>query len=364
MERGVLQGLAAFRWLAWAWMAAVLILSSDDLRRPGLGVALVGVALAVTAGATLLWRRRPEGLLAPGPVATELAVGLALVLCDGLVRPPGSAFGTGQSLGSVWPLAGVLSAGVALGPGPGGGAGAAMGLARLGSTLLNDAGAYDRPRVISLVNSTVLYAVAGAVAGYVWRLIRRAEHAEHKVAEARAREEVARTLHDGVLQTLALVERRATDPALARLAREQERDLRDYLLGTGAGAGNALAALRQCAARFEKSFGGRADVVVPDELPLLGPEQVEALCGAVGEALTNAGKHGNARNVVVYVEGDENGGVFCSVKDDGAGFDPATVAESMGLGRSVRGRVEEAGGRAEVASRPGQGAEVRLWLPR
>jgi signal transduction histidine kinase len=78
--------------------------------------------------------------------------------------------------------------------------------------------------------------------------------------------------------------------------------------------------------------------------------------------LTNAGKHGDARRVVVFAD-DENGGVFCSVKDDGVGFDPATVAEGIGLSRSVRGRVEETGGRVEVVSAVGQGTEVRLWLP-
>ena len=78
----------------------------------------------------------------------------------------------------------------------------------------------------------------------------------------------------------------------------------------------------------------------------------------------NAGKHGGAGHVVVYVEEDTDGGVFCSVKDDGAGFDPEDVTEGTGLARSIRARVEEAGGWAEVASRPGEGAEVRLCLPR
>ena len=79
----------------------------------------------------------------------------------------------------------------------------------------------------------MLYALSGVLAGYLFRLLVRAER---EVSAARAREEVARTLHDGVLQTLALVERRAGDEALARLARDQERELREFLFGTGAGA--------------------------------------------------------------------------------------------------------------------------------
>ena len=361
MERGVLQGLAALRWVAWGWMAAVLVVSRDRLERPVLGGVLVALAFAFTGGATVVWRARPRALMSAAAVGAELAVGLDLVLCDGLVRERGSAFGTGQSLGSVWPLVGVLSAGVVFGPRLGAASGAAMGLARVGSTMLNDAGPFDQVEVVSLLNSVVLYAMGGAVAGYVWRRLVRAER---EVAAARAREEVSRTLHDGVLQTLALVERRASDPALARLARDQERDLRHYLSDAGRQEGGDLTgALRLCAVRFERSFGAEVDVVIPDDLPAVRPEQAAALSGAVGEALTNAGKHGGAGRVVVYVEDDEDGGLFCSVKDDGSGFDPETVTERMGLAGSVRGRMEEAGGRAQVVSRPGEGTEVRLWLP-
>jgi signal transduction histidine kinase len=177
---------------------------------------------------------------------------------------------------------------------------------------------------------------------------------------------VARTLHDGVLQTLAVVERRAADPALARLAREQERELREYLFGVtarGAAATGLGPALRTAAARFEDNFGGRADVIVADDLGTVGDDLCTALAGAVGEALTNAGKHGHAARVTVYVEPDDGGGLFCSVKDDGSGFDPSSVREGVGLTRSIRGRVDEVGGRVEITSRPGAGTEVRLWLP-
>jgi len=242
-------------------------------------------------------------------------------------------------------------------------AGVLIGLARLGAVVVNGAGIDSGGRVLSLVNTTVFYALGGAAAGYLARQLRRAEA---EISAARAREEVARTLHDGVLQTLAVVERRATDPALSRLAREQERELRDWLFGSAAPTGvvaDVGAALRACAARFEDSFGGRAQVLVADDLPPLGAEAVAALTGAVGEAMMNAGKHGGAGKVQVYVEPDEPAGVFCSVKDDGRGFDVASTPEGVGLSRSIRGRVAEAGGRVEVTSAPGDGTEVLLWLP-
>jgi signal transduction histidine kinase len=82
----------------------------------------------------------------------------------------------------------------------------------------------------------------------------------------------------------------------------------------------------------------------------------------VGEALANAGKHGAASTVTVFVE-PVDGTLFCSVKDDGHGFDPATIAEGSGLRHSVRGRIADVGGRVEIDGRPGRGTEVRCWVP-
>jgi signal transduction histidine kinase len=326
-------------------------------------LGLVALALAVTVTVTVLLRTNPGVLCRSSTVAAELAVGGLLVLCDGWAYGPGHAFATSQSLGSVWPLTGILGAGVAFGPLVAAGAGGLVGLARVGAVLANGATIDTGGRVLSLTNTVVFYALGGAAAGYLARLLRRAEA---EISAARAREEVARTLHDGVLQTLAVVERRATDPALARLAREQERELRDWLFGSAQRAGvvaDVGTALRAAAARFEDAFGGRAQVLVADDLPPLDPEAVAALTGAAGEALVNAGKHGRASKVQVYVEPDETGGVFCSVKDDGVGFDVGSTVEGVGLSRSIRGRVAEVGGRVDIVSAPGDGTEVLLWLP-
>ncbi|MDQ4098745.1 MAG: hypothetical protein M3144_12875, partial [Actinomycetota bacterium] len=339
----MLQGLAVFRWGAWLWMAAVLAVSRHDIRRPWLAVALVGAALAVTAADTALLRREHAALLRPRPVLAELAVGAALVLCDGWAYGPGHAFSTSQSLGSVWPLAGILATGISFGPFPAALAGIVIGLSRTGAVLTNGASIDTGGKVLSLTNTIVFYALGGSAAGYLTRLLRRAER---EISAARAREEVARTLHDGVLQTLAVVERRATDPSLARLARQQERDLREFLFGTAPpgtalGGGDLGTGLRAAAARYEEVFGGRVDVIVAADVPPLDRSACDALVGAVGEALTNAGKHGGASKVTVYVEpaGDDGGPggssdgvpggapggatVFCSIKDDGRGFDPA-----------------------------------------
>lgn len=364
LDVGLLTALAAFRWAAWAWMAALALLSRHDLEAPWVSPVLVGVALAVTLGATALLRRRPEVLLAPAWLILELAAGAALLVGDGWAYggdPTGAT--APPALGGVWPVAGVLAAGVARGWVSGAVTGGVLAVANVaGKVIAGEPSLADQG--LSVASTAVQYVIAGAAIGYAALRVR---SAERRLAEAEARDAVARTLHDGVLQTLAVVQHRADDEALARLAREQERDLREYLFGAGhaAGGGDLGEALRAAAAWFEDAYGGQAQVVaVDDDLRGVSGPRSEALAGAAREALANAGKHGGAGRVTIYVESeDEGGAVFCSVKDDGRGFDPAHTVEGQGLSRSIRARMAEVGGRVEVSSAPGRGTEVRLWLP-
>lgn len=383
LERGLLRGIAAFRWLAWVWMATVLLLARRALERPVAATLLVGAALMITLLATWGLRRSAGWLLRPAAVGTEVGVALTLLLADGFVYARPHVFEGTQPLGVGWPLAGLLTAGVAFGPAVGAVTGVAAGLARAVSSVLNVVPApgaepwlLDLTPVqgLSLVTTTVLYALAGGVAGYGARLLRDAERrvatAESELAATRERESLARRLHDGVLQTLAVVERRTDDPALARLAREQERELRAMLIGLPGsalpGSGWLGDALRAAAGRLEEMGGPRVEVLLPDDLPSTSAAVGEALVGAASEALTNVGKHAQATRVVVYAEPTAEDGaeaVLLTVRDDGVGFAVDEVAQGLGLARSVRARVEEVGGAVEVVSRPGRGTEVRLWVP-
>jgi signal transduction histidine kinase len=362
LVRSLLTGIAVFRWLAWAWMAVLLVVNRSELSRDGarpwLALALVSAALVVNATATALLTADPARLLTLPVVVTEVAVACALEVGDELAY---NGVSHSQNLPSAWPLAGVMTAGIAFRARGGVLAGVAIGLGRgVGELLGPDA--WTERDTVSVVSSIVLYTLAGAVAGFVTARLR---EAERRISLAQAREEIARTLHDGVLQTLAVVQRRADEPDIVRLAHEQERELREFLFGTpGAvgGGGDLGTRLRTAAARFEDRYGGTARVVLAPDTPTVGPATVDALAGAVGEALANAGKHGGAGTVTVYAE-PLDGELFCSVKDDGAGFDAATTPEGAGLRRSVRGRIAEVGGRVEIDARPGRGTEVRCWVP-
>lgn len=354
LEWGVTRGIAGFRWLALGWAAIVLYLTRADVDGMVLGIALLGVGLVVTAVATEASIRRRAWAFAPGAVVVELGVGASMLLLDGFVYDRANH---SQSLGSAWPVAGILMAGIVGGPVAGSVAGVALGIARwLGAEIAPFSGEVSS---LSLVSSGVLFAIAGAAAGAAMDLVRRAESA---IAEARARDEVARTLHDGVLQTLAVVQRRSSDDELVVLAREQELELRSYLAGDRPQTEEIGAALRSTAARIERRDGIRVEVLfVDDDPPFVAPAVVEAIAGAVGEALTNAHKHGHATRATVFVDIDDE--VFCSVKDDGQGFDPASVPAGTGIAQSIEGRLAEVGGSAEVDARPGSGTEVRLHAP-
>jgi signal transduction histidine kinase len=351
-------------------MAAVVARAPDGMDRPLLAWVLAGAALAWTAAATILLERNPQALERFPAIATELAIGMALGIGGGFVyehtTDAGVAFSSVRTIGFAWPLAGIITAGVVYGPLLGAGAGVLVAIPRFFAPVVNGVpfSDFEGNNWFSLVSTTLLYALAGATAGYITIQLRRAQD---EVAAARARERVARTLHDGVLQTLAVIERRADDPQLARLAREQERELREFLFGgDGKNPADLGAQLRAAAGRFEDAFGGRVDVVMAPDLPSLDTARVEALAGAVGEALTNAGKHGRAQRVTIFAEPTDDAdcdGVTCSIHDDGRGFELSKIREGVGLSRSIRGRMEEVGGRVDIESRPGAGTEVRLWLP-
>jgi signal transduction histidine kinase len=370
VERGVLIGLAALRWAAWIGLTVVGVVNLHRDHHP----VVVILAIAVTGAMTLVDQLVLVGphwsaALGPGLIATEVAVATLIVGADGWVH---QAAATGQTLAGTWPLPAILVAAVAGGVAWGVGAGALLSGARFVAVLVaaGTAGPTGRD-VLGALTTGIAWIVVGAVCGTIIRLLRQAQH---QLAEAEARDRIARDLHDGVLQTLALIERRS-DGDIARMAREQERDLRAYLFGdrseflaSGAGRArddNLLAALRHAAARAERSWPATAvTVTITDDVPPLRSQQVEAVVGAVTEALTNASKHGHAERVVVFADIDEaSGGLFLTVKDDGTGFEPAAVTEGVGMARSIRGRVEDLGGRVEFASAGGDGTEVRISLP-
>jgi signal transduction histidine kinase len=175
------------------------------------------------------------------------------------------------------------------------------------------------------------------------------------------RAEVAAHLHDSVLQTLALIQKRAGDPReVAGLARRQERELRRWLFERpGVSGGESVrVALERAAAEVEELHGVPMEVVIVGDRPL--EARLEALVPAAREAMTNAAKFAGSERVDLYAEvDDERVEVF--VRDRGAGFDPDSIpADRRGVRDSIIGRVERHGGHASIRSALGEGTEVEL----
>ncbi|WP_165314259.1 ATP-binding protein [Agromyces protaetiae] len=176
------------------------------------------------------------------------------------------------------------------------------------------------------------------------------------------RNEIAAHLHDSVLQTLALIQNRAgATSEVARIARAQERELRDWLYAGDAPVDRDLGTeLRDFAADLEIDFPVTVDVVVVGETSERASGELAA---AAREAMLNAARHAGGE-VSVYVESSrEQASVF--VRDRGPGFALADVpGDRLGVRQSIIGRMKRAGGDAEVGVGPGgQGTEVRLRFP-
>jgi signal transduction histidine kinase len=221
-------------------------------------------------------------------------------------------------------------------------------------------------RDAALTAVVVAVAVALILAPFLWRLGRNlaAERAERIRSQERA--QLAAHLHDSVLQTLTLMQKRADDPReVAALARRQERELRDWLAGgTGREEAATLAnALRSAAEAIEDDHRVVIELVIVGDCELDG--SAEAVLGAAREALVNAAKHApDGGPIRAYAEIDSTG-IEVFVRDRGRGFDPSAVApDRRGVRDSMIGRMERAGGRAAIRSGPESGTEVEISIAR
>ncbi|HQY98565.1 MAG TPA: PspC domain-containing protein [Propionicimonas sp.] len=214
-----------------------------------------------------------------------------------------------------------------------------------------------------LLLALAITSLALAALPWVLRVRRALAQARDDALVADARADMAAHLHDSVLQTLALIQRKASDPkAVTALARRQERELRQWLYADSSGRGTLTEAIAAEIIDVEDRHGVDIELVSVGDTELT-PE-LAALVKASREAMVNAAKHSGAQRIDVYVEADPEL-VSVYVRDRGAGFDLAHMdADRMGVRGSIIERVKRAGGRAIIRTAPEEGTEVRLELPR
>ncbi len=338
------------------------------LRSPALAWLAVAALLAVAAWATWQLRSSPESVRSPRFAAVEVTLALALSVLDGVVFDPGHVFSTSQSLATQYPVIALATAGLAFGPWIAAALGLLVGPAEWWAAVLNDFEDWSLRHTFSIVATSIFFAAVGGLSGWLGRVLRRVER---RIADQRARDEVAAVLHDTVLQTLAMVEQRAgeTDPDLATAARRADSELRAYLFGSSGGSERDARDLESAVRDVVESTQARVDLdrtvrVTVNVLDLgvrADEDAVVALIAALGETVANALAHAGATHLVVFVETDDDGHVLASVRDDGSGFDLDAALDRgrSGLRHSVLGRMTAVGGSVDVRS-SAAGTDVML----
>lgn len=360
VESRLFGALAVLRVVVLINAVALNIYRAENFEHQAAAVACVAVMVLWTGFATWAYgqpERRTWVLL-----VTDLALALALVLVTPLVKGadfratvPGSWIAAALLAWSVhYRWIGGLGAGVLL---------AAADLSERQELHQSDYG------------NAFLLVLSGSIVGFMCESLQRMaverDVAERAAAMAAERARLARAVHDGVLQVLALVQRRGGElggeaAELGRLAGDQERELRRLIrtqdaVSDEAGTTDVVAAL----GKFERAHVTVSVPGFPVELPDAVARELVAVAGA---CLDNVAVHVGADApawVLLQAHPDR---VELSVRDDGPGIPPgrleqASVDGRLGVSESIRGRIADLGGTAELVTGP-FGTEWEFVVPR
>lgn len=357
-----------FRLLSYLYATGFQILSHDELERPGLSWLLFGVLSTWTLACAVAYLhgfgRRPAWVL------TELAVVAALIMATKLVASD-QWVADHQSLPTtLWATNATVSVAIQFGPV----AGMLGGIAVMAVyAALKGHVSVDLARNATIVIELAVSLAVGMAAATARRAdieLRRAAMLSASVAE---RERLARQVHDGVIQVLALVAKRGREiggatTELADLAGEQERALR-RLVSASDLRPDTDPELVDVRFGVSRRAGDRVVVSVPATPVLLEATVATELEAAVGNALDNVEAHaGPAAHAYVLVE-DLGDRVTVSIRDDGVGIAPGRLAQAssegrVGVSKSIVGRMQALSGSAELSTDVGGGTEWELTVPR
>ncbi len=335
----------------------------DNFDRPVLGWACVGAMVVWTVVATFVYaepqRRTPAVLL------VDLGLAVGLLLLSPVVK--GETFQA--SIPGFWIVAALLAWAARYGWRGGLGAGVLLGGVDLLIRQAPDQNDYGHVFLILLAGTMV-----GFVCESLQQMAAERDRAEREAAAASERARLARVVHDGVLQVLALVQRRGTEMGgdaaeLGRLAGEQEQALRTLIRSQDAVIPGRPGGDLDLAAALG-ALGGRpgVEVVVPG-----GPVEVPGGVGAevvavVGACLDNVRRHvGEDAPAWVLLE-DLGDHVEVSVRDEGPGIPEGRLATAeadgrLGVAESIRGRIRDLGGEARLST-GSFGTEWEFVVPR
>jgi signal transduction histidine kinase len=365
IEATLLRIVVVFRVIGALWLVtlAVLVLMTeepqiDSQTRTSLILGTIALAVSWTVITVVLARRRPKVLGSPLFLVVDLVLATATALVPTLVRTE-SFFVGGYPISSAFLVAATKGTTATV----------LVALLVAGSSAAGVRYASARAAEVIAINLLAPVVLAWGF-GVIRRHDERRRRAEEALAEERdkrtradERAEMAAHLHDSVLQTLALIQRRVPENrAVVRLARRQERELRVWLNGGPAlGIATSLnSALTRAADEVEDKHDVLVELSTAGDAPL--DDRVGGLVLAAREAMANAARFAGVDRIFVLSEAGDDW-VRLVVRDRGAGFDPAVVPDDRrGIRESIVGRIERLGGAASIHSAPGKGTEVDLQI--
>ncbi|MGC9542934.1 MacS family sensor histidine kinase [Streptomyces sp. UG1] len=386
VEQPLWRALAGYRVLTMVYAVGLFVSAHDEVARPWVAIAYFCV-LAVWTLATLP-RVANAASCTKRFLAADLGLALAGILLTRLAETPARIDSGAPTLPSIWTAGAVLAFAIKGG----------WRWAAFASTLVAAANLVHRSGVPTrdTVHMVLLVWIASIAIGYVVEVARASERTLARALEieaaTRERERLARDIHDSVLQVLAMVQRRGAviggeAAELGRMAGEQEVALRTLVSGglvpvsrvsEDAAEGAVVRAVEEpdedagpvdLRTLLAPYAGARVSLAEPGAPVPLAPPAARELSAAVGAALDNVRAHaGEHARAWILVE-DEPDEVIVTVRDDGPGIPEGRLAQAEGEGRlgvalSIRGRLRDLGGTAELISVPGQGTEVELKVPK
>jgi signal transduction histidine kinase len=355
------RGLVVFRVVALAYAVANVVRDVGLYARPALGVGVVVFMAVWTLVTSVAYLRGARRLALVDLVVTVLTTATTIV-----VDTPDRIAAGGPVITTVWSAGAVLAVAIGYGIRP-----------AIGAVAVSVGALWFTRRALdaALLSDAQLLLVAGVAVAFAAVAIRRSaqrlQEAIATEAAAAERDRLARDIHDGVLQVLALMRRRGPqlgDPELVRAAAEQEVSLRRLITRGPIGLDGPDDEPVDLGAALGAALPARAVMAVPPDPVCVPGGLARSLLAVVREAAANADAHAPGAGLWVLLEDDAEA-VTVSVRDDGPGIPTGRLEEAreqghLGVASSIRGRVAELGGSAELVTAPGDGVEWELRVPR
>ena len=358
VEDTMFRALAVLRVVVLVNAFALYLYREPGYARPGLGLAIMIVLTAWTG--VMVWAYDDAARRTPVLLVADLAVAVAAIGVTELVKGP--VFHA--TLPGYWVMGAMVAWAIHWRWQGGLVAAAALSLADL---LVKDV--FTQKSYGNIFLLLIGGPIIGFLSGLLQQMAAERDAALAASTAAAERQRLSRAVHDGVLQVLAIVQRRGAEIGgealeLSRLAGEQEVALRSLIRLDAAPA--AASGQKDLAAELGRLATAHVTVALPGSAVPMPADRCDELVAVVGACLSNVRHHvGSDAPAWVLLE-DLGDRWLVSVRDEGPGIPEGRLEEAAGQGRlgvaqSIRGRMADLGGTADLHT-SSSGTEWELGL--